>query len=117
MKNLILIPVLAVVAFSTFVSATPANWRRDGAFRGATIPMGMLSLGSLVERQTSQCDAGYYKCTDDGPEGCCPNGTNCIPQGCDVPCTSSDTLCNSSVCCKSTETCTSVPKGIVCTPK
>ncbi|GBB89032.1 hypothetical protein RclHR1_01570004 [Rhizophagus clarus] len=111
MKNLILILVLAVVAFSTIAPATPTNWKRDVAFRLATIPAGKPTSTSLMKRQQYQCDP-----LNDVPcgIGCCPTGSNCLISiyQCDIPCTVADIPCgNNGGCCLPTNTCVAAPNG------
>nr|AMJ52421.1 hypothetical protein [Rhizophagus clarus] len=113
MKFFILLLALAIVAFSTFVVATPTNQERgdkisrippandnqkrddsvDGSInnwkRGdpiSRVPAAFKVKKSLVERQSSKCPIGYYYCND-AYGGCCPNNSVCqYPKYCYSTC-------------------------------
>src|SRR6185437_162720 len=96
MKNLILILVLAVAPFNTFVPATPPMKRRMNEI----LKMSKIKKSSLVARQ-DQCP---FECPDGG---CCPEGLNCIsPNKCDVPCFIDDESYNDGTCCSEGTICT-----------
>ncbi|CAB4388744.1 unnamed protein product [Rhizophagus irregularis] len=110
MKKLILILVLAIVAFIAFTSATPSSWKRDDAFRAVTVPKGK---SSLVSRQASQCggDPTYFPCKNG--IGCCPKTSTCInPNHCSIKCEIGDNYCADGVtCCPPDQDCVLV-KGL-----
>ena len=116
MKNLILILVLAVLAFSTLTSTTPANWRRSVAFRAAVIPTSKLPLTPLTKRQDATCEFGYFQCPGSGTPVCCPDGSNCIGNDqCSVQCNPEDTVLCGPGCCLSNQICTeTIDNKFVC---
>ncbi|GBB89049.1 hypothetical protein RclHR1_01570021 [Rhizophagus clarus] len=113
MKFFILLLALAIVAFSTFVVATPTNQERDGKIsripsandnqkrddavdgpinnwkRGdpiSRVPTAFKVKKSLIERQSNKCAIGYHYCND-AYGGCCPNYSICsYPDTCTTSC-------------------------------
>ncbi|GBB89047.1 hypothetical protein RclHR1_01570019 [Rhizophagus clarus] len=112
MRFFILLLALAIVAFSTFATATPTDQKRGGEIsrvpkvndnqkrdvvdepitnwkRGdsmSRVPSAFMDKKSLVGRQANKCSSGYHWCYD-SYGGCCPNNSVCsYPDTCTPNC-------------------------------
>ncbi|CAG8469453.1 205_t:CDS:1 [Ambispora gerdemannii] len=97
MKNLILILVLAVVAFSNFAFADE--------YDSLLMQMGPdIAKRSPLEARAYTCPSGYSECSDG--DGCCPIGTVCQASGtCSGGCGPNPVSCGFGKCCKQGQIC------------
>jgi len=103
MKILALFLALTAIAFA---SATSTRLQSRSNFTSLeTRNLGSGKLAFLTDAISNGCaDPGYDPCPDSS--GCCPTGSTCLVDGCDIACTSQDIPCGYG-CCFSYQTCLS----------